>query len=334
MNASPHTLRLSAHAKLNLALSVGPPAPPEGSRGGYHPIASWFVAIGLFDTVELARLPDGTPSRYEIRWAGPRDPGPPALRPTPIDWPTEKDLGVRAHRMLEQRAGRELPLRLTLIKRTPVGGGLGGGSSDAAAVLVGVDRLFGLGIARAELARLSMSLGSDIAFFLDDPKGEGNLRPASTDDPPLTTAPRPALVTGLGESITRVDAPMSTDVLLLLPPFGCPTGPVYRAFDAAATAGVDVARVERLIDAARLATRVEPGDLFNDLAEAACVVQPPLREILGRLEALSPHRVHVTGSGSTMFIIPEPTRPVLLAELAAKAESLVPELVVVPTTTL
>lgn len=330
MTALPHTLTLAAHAKLNLALSVGPPAPPKG----YHPIASWFVAIGLFDTLELTRLPEGSPSRHEIRWANPRDPGPPAPRPTPIDWPIEKDLAVRAHRLLERYAGRELPLRMTLIKRTPVGGGLGGGSSDAASMLLGVDRLFGLGISRAELASLSTTLGSDIAFFLDDPKGEGNRHPASTDDPPVAAAPRPALVTGLGESISRVDAPASTDVLLLLPPFGCPTGPVYKAFDTAPTVGIDEPRVRRLIEAARHGTRLNPGGLFNDLTEPACVVEPRLRDILLKLEALSPHRVHVTGSGSTMFIIPEPTHPILLSDLAARAEALVPELVVVPTTTL
>lgn len=332
MTARPSTITLPAHAKINLALSVGPPTPPKG----YHPIASWFAAIGLHDTVRLTRLDEGAPTRHEIRWGTSAD-GAPAPRPTPIDWPIEKDLAVRAHRLLETHIGRTLPVHLELIKRTPVGGGLGGGSSDAASTLVGLNRLFRLGLAHTELARLSTALGSDIAFFIDEaPERAPASDPANSDDPAPASTPRPALVTGFGERIERTRAPLITDVLLLLPPFGCPTGPVYGAFDALPARAVDESRVRALVDACLPigARALDPARLFNDLAAPACAVEPRLGDLLARLRPLAPHAVHVTGSGSTMFVIPDPGSPIALRELAARAETLAPELIVIPTTTL
>lgn len=327
------TITLPAHAKINLALSVGAPVPPKG----YHPIASWFAPIGLHDTVRLTRLREGEDSRYTIRWAELED-GLPAPRPTPIDWPVEKDLAVRAHRLLEARIGRGLPVHLEVIKRTPVGGGLGGGSSDAAAALIGLTRMFALPLSHADLARESIALGADVAFFLDDtiPLIVDAPVLGNTDDPGPPTSARPALVTGFGEKIGRVNAPLITGVLLLIPPFGCPTGSVYAAYDAGVTHAVDEARVCGLVaSAAPGAGRpLDPARLFNDLAEPACAVEPRLRGVLARLRGLSPHSVHVTGSGSTLFVIPDPTHPVTLADLAARAEALAPELVVIPTTTL
>lgn len=274
-------MELKAYAKLNLALSVGPPRPPKG----YHPIASWFVAIELLDTLLLKRLAEGAQSRHVIRWAEG------APKATPIDWAIEKDLAVRAHRLLQAHAGRELPVEMTLQKRVPVGGGLGGGSSDAAAMLMGLNAMFGLGLTSGELARLSMGLGSDIAFFVAE----------------AGTMAAPALVTGFGDRIERVAPVRGVEALLIIPPFGCPTGPVYQAFDRAPTRDVDEGRVRGLIDAAARTGRIDSAGLFNDLAEPACVVEPRLREALGRIRAaLGPGTpVHVTGSGSTMFCLPE-----------------------------
>jgi 4-diphosphocytidyl-2-C-methyl-D-erythritol kinase len=299
---NPESLILSAYAKLNLALAVGPPQPPKG----YHPIASWFVAIELHDTLTLTRLPEGAPNRFDIRWA------PDAPKPTPIDWPAEKDLAACAHALLQRHANRPLPVALTLDKRTPVGGGLGGGSSDAAAALSGLNTLFSLGLSRAELAALSTQLGSDIAFFLDD-----------------SPAPRPALVTGVGDRIQRLPHAAPAPVILIIPPFGCPTGPVYHAFDRAPTVSADEPRIRSLITAGA-AGRIPSADLFNDLAEPACLVEPRLRDTLVSLRtALGPSTpVHVTGSGSTMFCLPRPgDAPAVEAAIRRAA----PEVVALPT---
>ena len=278
----PESVSLRAHAKLNLTLSVGPPI-ADGDRRGFHPIASWFAAIDLADSLSVRRLPPGTPSRFSIRWA------PDAPKTSPINWPLEKDLAVRAHALVERVAGRALPVDMVLVKRIPVGGGLGGGSSDAAAMLAAVVTLFGLPIGRPDLRALSAGLGSDVAFFLDD----------SPVDPP-----RPAIVTGFGEKIERLDDALGAEVLLIVPPFGCPTGPVYKAFDSAPRAELRPERVRAIRQRSRNRGRIDSADLFNDLADPACTVEPMLGETLERLRAaLGEVPVHVTGSGSTMFVL-------------------------------
>ena len=128
----------AARAKRNLALSVGPPRAGDG----YHPIASWMARVDLADDLTLTRLDDGDLSRYAIVWHEE------ALRPTPIDWSITKDLAVRAHLLVQEHLGTEMPVQLKLENRIPVGGGLGGGSADAAAMLLALDELFGLDLGR------------------------------------------------------------------------------------------------------------------------------------------------------------------------------------------
>ena len=108
----PSLVRAFAPSKVNLALSVGAPG-----ADGMHPISSWMVTTRFGDDLALKRLPPGTPSRYAIEWHDD------ARRRTEIDWRLAKDLAVRAHRALEERLGRELPVQMRLQKRIPVGEG-------------------------------------------------------------------------------------------------------------------------------------------------------------------------------------------------------------------
>jgi 4-diphosphocytidyl-2-C-methyl-D-erythritol kinase len=302
------SIMLQAHAKVNLALAVGPPEPPRG----YHRIASWFVPVDLHDDVRIEALGAGVPSRYEIRWAAD------APRPTPIDWPPEKDLAVRAHRLLERYAGRALPVAMTVEKRTPVGGGLGGGSSDAATALMGVNRVHGLGLGASDLRGLSTELGADVAFFLDEASVEGR-----------RDVPRSGMVTGFGEHIERTGSPRGT-LSLFFPPFGCPTGEVYKAFDAAPTTRVDDERVRRIIEGTLGAGgTVDDRALFNDLAGPACVVAPHLRQVWDGLQRAcgDAARVHLTGSGSTMFALVPADQAEALRQRLGKA---LPEVASIP----
>jgi len=274
------TLRLRAHAKVNLCLSVGA-AITEGPRAGMHPIASWMAAIGLADEIEVEALGEGGPSRYRVSWAD----------GTPADWSVEDDLAVRAHRLLEREAGRALPVALEVRKRIPAGGGLGGGSSDAAAVLRAVDELFGLGVGVERLRGLSAALGSDVAFFLDEV--------------PIGSPPRPAVVTGVGDEVERTAA-VSAALTLFVPGFGCATGAVYRAFDGLVAAGSGTGSVRtEAVRRAAAAGRVDEALLFNDLAAAAEVVTPELGRVRSALAAARGGPVHVSGSGSTLFALGE-----------------------------
>ncbi len=262
----PSVVRAFAPSKVNLALSVGAPG-----ADGMHPIASWMVTTRFGDDLTVKRLPPGTPSRYAIEWHDE------ALRRTEIDWKLAKDLAVRAHGALEQRLGRELPVQMRLQKRIPVGGGLGGGSSNAAAMLRALDALFDLRLRPQFLEHLATQLGSDVPFLVQGGS---------------------AVVEGLGERLARA-AEHRTHLVLVFPDAQCPTGAVYRAFDALhAGARVDAPRVRELAE--RGASADSP---FNDLAVAACHVAPRLAEVRAEVEQFARQPVHVSGSGSTLFLV-------------------------------
>ena len=254
-------------AKLNLALTVGG---PDGR--GMHPICSLMVTISLCDDLLVTRLADTRLSRYAILWHAD------APRRRPIDWPTKSDLAVRAHLALEKQVGRALPVQMKLEKRIPVGGGLGGGSSDAAAMLRAVNGLFELGLADDELRGIAAGLGSDVPFFVTGGS---------------------AIVHGLGERIDTLDDAHPLDAVVVFPDAACPTGEVYGAFDR--LAGDAVLRAD---DVRALASGpVRPDAVFNDLAAAALDVVPALAEPLGQLAELAERPAHVAGSGSSLFVL-------------------------------
>lgn len=272
-------LLVQAPAKLNLALSVGGP-----DADGMHPIAGWMVTVDLHDDLDLVRLPTGYPSRYAVIWHEE------ARRPSAIDWSMSKDLAARAHQALERAVGRSLSVQSRIEKRIPVGGGLGGGSADAAAMLHGVNRLFDLGLSVDELAEIAEPLGSDVPFLVHGGS---------------------AIVSGFGERIERTPSPEALHAVLVLPSVSCPTGPVYRRFDEMRPeARVDEARVREIARGALAADRP-----FNDLADVACDLHDELAELRSGLSEAIGGPIHVSGSGSTLFaVIDDDVTAGLLAE--------------------
>lgn len=270
MSSSPATAEL-APAKVNLALSVGPPGVDR-----MHPICSWMVTVDLFDELHLTMLEEGSLSRYAILWH--KD----AKRRSDIDWSITRDLAVRAHLSLQEHVGRELPVQLRLDKRIPVGGGLGGGSADAAAMLRALNRLFELGLSAEELAGIGAALGSDVPFLV---------RGGS------------AIVEGLGERLEVLAPPANLHLVLAFPAAACPTGPVYAAFDRLGPAGLRCDAVRRLATAAASLGRLDPTVPFNDLAPAATQVAPTLEDDRDELAELAERPAHVSGSGSTLFVV-------------------------------
>jgi 4-diphosphocytidyl-2-C-methyl-D-erythritol kinase len=262
-----------AYAKVNLALSVGPPFGPDSPHAGFHPIASWMHSVDLFDDVEVEPLPSGSPDKYDIRWT------PSAPVRSLVDWPLDNDLAVRAHRLLQKHTGKRLPVSLSVTKRIPVGAGLGGGSSDAAATLLLLNDTFDLGLSMADLAALSPTLGTDVAYFLDD------------------QPPRPALVTGAGDAVERLER-VAGHLVLILPTFPCPTGAVYTRYD---TTGTRPLRDEEVRKLAR-AGWIESSALFNDLEPPAESLQPALGQLRRTVRAAAGQPVHMTGSGSGLFL--------------------------------
>lgn len=280
----------ACHAKINLALAVGAPIAPGRANEGLHPICSWMCCVGLADTLSIERANRTT---YRRAFAD----GSAAY------WPDDDDLAVRAHRALESQLGRALPIELNLVKSIPPGSGLGGGSSDAAGTLLALRVLFGLEIPTEELRRIGASLGSDIPFFVDG-----------------GPVPAPAVVAGVGEQVERVGR-VDARVLLVLPPFGCATGAVYRAFDD----GPEPVAFEADSNLVRAAARLHDlSGLGNDLLAAAQMVRPELGELRLRIEQATGEKVHLSGSGSTLFLL-NPTSD------AAAVERIAPECRIVST---
>lgn len=278
--SEPQSIVVRAYAKINLALSVAMPEPAERNGGinpfaGYHPLASWMAMIDLHDRIEVTARAEGEPSEYLVGW------DPEAPRPTPVDWPIASDLSARAHRALESVVGRALPVKVVVSKRIPVGSGMGGGSSDAAATLRAVRAVHGLGLDDATLRAVARGLGSDVPFFL-------SARPA-------------AVIEGLGEVVTPV-SPVGGHVIAVIPPVGCPTAAVYKAFDrlGATRSEPERERVRALASAGAL----DPMQLFNDLQAAAIEVEPSLSGVVRALEEATGSRVMMTGSGSAVLVFP------------------------------
>ena len=258
-------LAVKAPAKLNLALSVGPP-----DDDGMHPVCTWMVTIDLFDELQVTRLPEDRLSRYAVLW---HDEAP---RTSEIDWSLARDLAVRAHLALEQYAERRLPLQMKLEKRIPVGAGLGGGSSDAAAMLRATNRLFDLGLSECELREIAAGLGSDVPFFVTGGS---------------------AVVEGFGERIETHGGVPQIHAVLVFPEAACPTGQVYAAYDELGPAAL------RADEVRALAASNGPPRVFNDLAAAALHVVPALAGPLYELSRLAKCRAEVAGSGSSLFVV-------------------------------
>jgi len=270
-------VRRRAPAKLNLGLSI------VGRRAdGYHLLESVFAPIALYDEVEVEVEPGGEGVRLECR--PPLDPELPApLHQIPAG---PDNLVHRAARLFCERSGFRAGITLRLAKAIPAGAGLGGGSSDAAAVLRSLVELSGLDPGPEVLARWALELGADVPFFLD---------------------PRPARVTGIGERIEPVDGVPALDVLLVNPGKTLATADVYRRADALAgalTKNTPGSTMPALFSKARDSRDVGPALrdlLINDLEPAARALCPSLARIADRLGGLGASAVSMTGSGATVF---------------------------------
>lgn len=233
---------------------------------GYHDLDSLVCRIGLYDCIELH----------------PASPGQLSFSCNTNDCgPEEKNLALRAARMLldhaPNRSGDRPGTRIVLEKCIPPGRGIGGGSSDAATVLTAMNQFCGIGLEQNLLLRIAGHLGSDVPLFLGPPT---------------------ARMTGRGEILEPVEI-SDFLIVLVLPEILCPTVAVYHAFDSLpAQAGTQ-------IDTARLAHPPSfwREDLQNHLAEPAMHVADALGDLYRALCEASPIPVHITGSGSGMFML-------------------------------
>ncbi|MBN1867461.1 4-(cytidine 5'-diphospho)-2-C-methyl-D-erythritol kinase [Candidatus Sumerlaeota bacterium] len=258
-----------AYAKLNLFLRV------VGRRDdGYHEIETLFQRVRLSDRVAFERA-DGEELALECR-------GPAAAL---LDASAPENLVSRAHRLLRSEYGERVGgAKVVLEKRIPVGGGLGGGSSDSAAALKGFNRLFRLHLSSDALGAIASRLGADVPFFLGPPCAVGR---------------------GVGERLTCVDHAAPFHAVLAFPDQGVSTPAAYAKYDSLGGEATE-GDLERLIAALRsrdLAGVLQ--DLRNDLEPAVFDLHPFLGRLRADLESLARSPVRLTGSGSTLFTLTE-----------------------------
>ncbi|MFT4174302.1 MAG: 4-(cytidine 5'-diphospho)-2-C-methyl-D-erythritol kinase [Rhodocyclaceae bacterium] len=251
-------LRCPAPAKVNLFLHV------TGRRAdGYHTLETAFQLIDVGDEITLDVREDGRIVRASEL----------------ADVPAEQDLVVRAARLLQDRTGTRLGVDIRVDKRLPMGGGLGGGSSDAASVMLGLNRLWGLGVSRATLQHWGLTLGADVPFFLFG---------------------RTALAGGVGEALIAVAAPAAWYVVVV-PPVMVPTPKIFSAQDLTRDTEVRIMpgfAAQPVFD--ELAASGQ-----NDLQPVACGLFPAVRAALDDLREASDGRAmfgaRMSGSGACVF---------------------------------
>ncbi|MDZ4201770.1 MAG: 4-(cytidine 5'-diphospho)-2-C-methyl-D-erythritol kinase [Gallionella sp.] len=244
------TLSCPAPAKLNLFLHV------TGRRAdGYHLLQTLFRFIDLHDTLHFTPRSDGAVRRTNAV----------------ADVAEECDLSVRAARLLQQETGCALGVDIAVEKRIPMGGGLGGGSSDAATTLIALNRLWSLGLSRQRLMQLGLQLGADVPVFVF---GEN------------------AFAEGVGEALQAYPLPEAWYVVLF-PPVQVPTAQIFGHPELTRDT---VSITMRALSMQSLPDRVQ---LHNDLQPLACRLYPEVKRHIDWLAGFG--KAMMTGSGACVF---------------------------------
>ncbi|HHN65994.1 MAG TPA: 4-(cytidine 5'-diphospho)-2-C-methyl-D-erythritol kinase [Nitrospirae bacterium] len=254
-------LTLKSPAKINWFLLV------TGKRSdGYHNIFSLMQKVSLYDTLVFETSED-----KEIHLV------------SEMGIPEEDNLVYRAATFLKKERGCSMGARITLHKEIPLEAGLGGGSSNAATTLIGLNMLWELNLPVDTLISIGSRIGSDVAFFIT----EG-----------------PSLVEGMGERITPIGmgGGLPLYILIVKPPFGVSTAEAYRGLSSYSR--VDRSLVELFLDAIkRKRYNLLSGVLRNDLEGPVLLRYPQLKEIKDRLSGTGAIGTLLSGSGSSLFAV-------------------------------
>lgn len=267
-----------AYAKINLTLDVG-----AKRADGYHEITSVMQRISLWDTVTVER---GTGCDS-------------LLCSVPVTEDVNDNLCMKALRVFFTETAMESGgVSITLEKHIPTQAGLGGGSTDAAAYLRGMDRLYGLGLCREGLRALAAELGADVPFCIDGGA---------------------AAAAGIGERLTPVESHLPLWLVITKPKAGCSTPAMYRRIDEMGES------LRQRFTTQEAAKALEKGDLaglcgslYNVFEEVTAL--PELSEIRQELRQSGALAAMMTGSGSAVFgIFPEEAVAKAAAEKMAES---------------
>ena len=251
-------IRIRAYAKINLGLFI------KGRRSdGFHEIETILLPIKLYDKINIEKSLNNT----IIECSDPSVPG------------QNKNLTYIAFQKLRERYPSKIKegIKIYIEKNIPVGAGLGGGSSDAAAVLLGVRNLWNIGVSDKILKMIASQLGSDVSFFIDC---------------------KPALAKGRGEILKEIDYNIERWILLIYPDLNISTSWAYKNFNFILTNRLKNINLNYLIKKNILKFR---NLIFNDLEIPVFSKYPQLREIKENLYKSGAEFALMSGSGSCLY---------------------------------
>ncbi len=259
----PEAFRIAAHAKANLFLRVF-----SRDASGYHGLETAFTLLELADEISVERTARDGKVDLSVEGA---DTG-----------PVEENLAYRAALAVLQATGNRFGVRIHLEKTVPVRAGLGGGSSDAAATLRGVNALAGNAVPRTEILQFAANLGSDVPFF--------------------ASATPMALGWGRGERLFRIPPPPEAPALLAVPPIEISTAAAYRLLDDGRSNSM--ARGSIVLDQDAFRQWGGIGRLGgNDFESVVFGKEPRLKDLFERMAQTRPLLVRLSGSGSAIIAV-------------------------------
>ena len=261
------SVEVQAPAKVNLQLSVGPK-----EADGYHQVVTVFQAVSLMDVVKISES-----DQFAISIKGDYTTG------VPLD---QSNLVFKAVQLMSEKFDTSTKLDVEINKSIPVAGGMAGGSADAAATLLGIDQLYGLGLTKDELGEVARNLGSDVPFMLHGGTAVGR---------------------GHGDEITPALSRGTYHWVIAVSSSGLSTPAVYGECDRLRT-GLDIKAPslnDELLQSLLSGDSVRVGkSLNNDLQAAACSLRPALRLILDTGNEYGALGGIVSGSGpSVAFLV-------------------------------
>ncbi|MGN1295863.1 MAG: 4-(cytidine 5'-diphospho)-2-C-methyl-D-erythritol kinase [Bacilli bacterium] len=271
-------MEIKSYAKINLTLNITGVDPVDN----YHLLEMVNIPLDFHDTLEIEVI-DGQESYITSNSTS-----------IPLDC---TNLVIKAIQLIKKTYSLKENFHVHINKRIPMEAGLAGGSSNAAATLIGINQILKLGIAKEELASLGMKLGSDVAYCVFSV---------------------PCLVEGKGEKITPFSIKANYYVLLIKPQYGLSTKEVYTLYDKYASlhevkhSSIEEIKLALEKDDEELLKR----NLINNLEIPAFSISPSLKELKESIINEGLDKVVMTGSGSTIFALSKDKKK--LMDIAAK----------------
>lgn len=255
---------VKSYAKINIALNV-----ISKREDGFHELDMVMLPLKLHDSLLIEELPNVRKDNFIVMddfsyYVG------------------HNNIANAAINALDQKVNLQgKKFKVTIHKNIPMQGGMGGGSSNAAATMIGIDKLLKLNLSREDFLELAPPLGSDVAFFIDN---------------------KPARCRGKGEVLTPISVKNNYYVLIIKPNGGCSTKAVYTKFDE--NPEYSVCDIDKVVKA------LEEGDddtlanvMGNSLQNTSISIVPEIKTIIDNLKADGLKIVAMTGSGSTVFAL-------------------------------